>query len=56
MSEDPAERPQTARAVLIEVEALQHKHPWNRARAEAYWVELNRKRRIRSHAPHANVA
>jgi serine/threonine-protein kinase len=56
MSEDPAQRPQTARSVLIEVEALQHNHPWDRARAEAYWVELNRKRRVRSHAPHANVA
>ena len=56
MSRDPALRPQTARALLIEVEALQQHWPWDRARAEVYWLELNRKRRMRSHPPHANVA
>jgi eukaryotic-like serine/threonine-protein kinase len=56
MSRDPAGRPPTARALLIEVEALQQQWPWDRARAEAYWQELNRKRRMRSQPPHANVA
>jgi tRNA A-37 threonylcarbamoyl transferase component Bud32 len=56
MSQDPAARPQSARALLLELEALQQNWPWSRARAEAYWHELNRKRRIRSHPPHANVA
>lgn len=57
MSEDPASRPRTARALLLEIEALQRQHPWDRARAEAFWIELNRKRRARSSIPpHANVA
>jgi hypothetical protein len=56
MSRDPIGRPQTARAFLLEIEALQRQWPWERSRAEAYWHELNRKRRMRSQPPHANVA